>query len=65
MTSLALKPPEGHMSSSFLALPREDSTQQTPRLHPLLVALLREGTAHAVSHLSYLSPFFPLSVESP
>ena len=28
MTSLALEPPEGHMSSSFLALPPEDFTQQ-------------------------------------
>lgn len=28
VTSLALKPPEGHMSCSFLALPHEDITQQ-------------------------------------
>lgn len=28
MTSQALEPPEGHTSSLFLAIPREDITQQ-------------------------------------
>lgn len=50
MSSLALEPPKGHTSSSFLALPRE-VTKPTPQLHPLLLALLRKQTSHAVIFL--------------
>lgn len=44
MTSLALEPPEGHMSSSLLALPREDITQQL--LSSTHSSLLYSGNRH-------------------
>ena len=44
VTSLALEPPEGHMSSSLLALPREDITQQL--LSSTHSSLLYSGNRH-------------------
>ena len=44
MSSLALEPPKGHTSSSFLALPREDITQQL--LSSTHSSLLYSGNRH-------------------